>query len=107
MKVYDSYITINIDSKKKKCLIKLPLERKKLSRMIYEEYIKSCWKMRMKAKREESYNQYQEVIKDCVDIIQKEHKEMYGIVVFSQDNFDKQYSKKAELMYSVIIMKHF
>ena len=31
MKVYDSYITINIDSKKKKkCLIKLPLEKEKI-----------------------------------------------------------------------------
>ena len=30
-----------------------------------------------------------------MDIIQKEHKEMYGIVVFSQDNFDKQYSKES------------
>lgn len=98
MKVYDSYITINIDSKEKEMLNKIAIKKgKKLSRMIYEEYIKKLLEDENESKKkEESYNQYQEVIKRLRGYnSKKEHKEMYGIVVFSQDNFDKQYSKES------------
>ena len=98
MKVYDSYITINIDSKEKEMLNKIAIRKgKKLSRMIYEDYIKKLLEDEQEnKKREEAYIKYQEVVKRLRGYnSKKEHEEMYGVVIFSQDNFDKQYSKES------------
>ena len=54
MKVYDSYITINIDSKEKEMLNKIAIKKgKKLSRMIYEEYIKKLLEDENESKKRE------------------------------------------------------
>ena len=56
MKVYDSYITINIDSKEKEMLNKIAIRKgKKLSRMIYEEYIKKLLEDENESKKREEF----------------------------------------------------
>ncbi len=98
MKEKDGYIWVGVSLEEKERLKKIASQKgTKLSVMIYEEYLKKILYSDINTQQPEINDKLNEIVKEMKKYNQSKgslcsKNDLYAVIVFSQDNFDVDYS---------------